>query len=175
MRNVLTIAAAALGVATASIAHGQTQDPDALIPVSISVRAGIALPFDNSLRDISSALFGLGLEYQLDNSLLRSGQTYFALDFFKGDRSNDGYVIPLTINQRFYNRRFNDGRRTYFFGGIGIGFIKGEDNWGQAFVARGGVGAELSSRIFLEGALTLTDKTKGISGSNVGLYVGYRF
>ena len=175
MRNVLTIVAAALGVATASIAYGQTQDPDALIPVSISVRAGIALPLDNDFRDISSTLFGLGLEYKLDNSLLRSGDTYFALDFFKGNRSDNGYIIPLTINQRFYNRRLNDGRRTYFFGGIGIGFIKGDDHWGQAFVGRGGVGAELGSRIFLEGALTLTDKSRGVSGSNVGLYVGYRF
>ena len=174
MRNVLTIAAATLGVATASIAHGQTQDPDALIPVNISIRAGIALPIDNDLRDLSSSLFALGVEYNI-SPLLRSGQTYFALDFFKGDRSDSGYIIPLTINQRFYSRNFPDGRRTYFFAGLGIGFLKGEDNWGQAFVGRGGVGAELGERIYLEGALTLTDKKNGISGNNVGLYVGYRF
>lgn len=175
MRNLLTIAAASLGVATASNAFAQTQDPDALIPVNISIRAGIALPIDNSLRQFSSSLFALGAEYQLDHSLLRSGQTYFALDFFKGDRSDTGYVIPFTINQRFFARQLTGGRRTYFFLGAGIGFLKGDDNWTQTFIGRGGVGAELGERIYLEAALTLGDKRKDISANNVGFYVGYRF
>lgn len=174
MRNVLTIAAAALGVATASNAFGQTQDPDALIPVNISVRLGLGLPLDNSLRDQSSLLGAFGLEYRIDNSLLRTGETYFALDFFKGDRTDNGYIIPFTINQRFYTRQVADGRRTYAFVGAGIGFLKG-DSWTQTFIVRGGLGAELGERIFLEGALTLGDKRENISANNIGLYLGYRF
>ena len=175
MRNVLTIAAAALGVATASNAFGQTQDPDALIPVNISVRFGVGLPLDNDLRDISPALFALGVEYKIEKSLLRSGETYFALDFFKGDRSDNGYVIPFTLNQRLYTREVGDGRRTYVFFGAGIGFLKGTEDWTQVFVGRGGVGAELGERIYLEGALTLSDKKKNIGATNIGLYLGYRF
>ena len=175
MRNLLTIAAASLGVATASNAFGQTQDPDALIPVNVSVRAGIGLPLDNDLRRISSSLFAFGLEYQIDRSLLRSGQTYFALDFFKGDRSDNGYVIPFTIDQRFFTRQLTGGRRTYFFVGASIGFLKGDEKWTQTFIGRGGVGAELGERIYVEGALTLGDKRQSISANNIGLYVGYRF
>ena len=175
MRNVLTIAAAALGVATASNAFGQSQDPDALIPVNVSLRFGIGLPIDNDLRDISPALFALGAEYRIDRSLLRTGETYFALDLFKGDRSDNGYVIPLTLNQRIYTRQVGDGRRTYLFFGAGIGFIKGTNDWTQVFVGRGGLGAELGERIYLEGALTLSNKKDNIAATNIGLYVGYRF
>ena len=175
MRNAFTIAAAALGVATASNAFGQTQDPDALIPVNVSVRLGIAFPLDNNLRDQTSLLGALGVEYRIDNSFFSKGDTYFALDFFKGNRTDDGYIIPFTINQRFYTRQTVDGRRTYAFGGLGIGFLKGNNDWTQTFVARGGVGAELGQRIYLEGALTLGDKRKDISANNIGLYVGYRF
>ncbi len=174
MRNVLTIAAAALGVATATTAHAQTQDPDALIPVNISVRLGIGLPIDDNLRDASSSFINAGLEYKLDNSLLRSGETYFALDFFKGNTSDEGYIIPFTINQRFFMRQIPDGRRTYAFVGAGIGFIK-SDHWDQVVAVRGGLGAELGERIFAEGALTLTDKARGISGNLISLSIGYRF
>ena len=174
MRNVLTIAAAALGVAAATTASAQTQDQDALIPVNITFRLGVGLPIDDSLRDLSSTFFNLGIEYKIDNSLLRSGETFFALDFFKGDRRDEGYVIPLTINQRFYTRQINDGRRTYAFLGAGIAFIKGDD-WDQAFAVRGGLGAELGERIVAEGALTITDKAKGISGNLISFSIGYRF
>ena len=175
MRNLLTIVAASLGVAVASNAYGQTQDPDALIPVNVSVRLGIGLPLSNELRDFSSTLLAVGAEYQIDRSLLRSGKTYFALDFFKGDRSDTGYVIPFTINQRFFARQLTGGRRTYFFLGAGIGFLKGEEHWTQTFIGRGGVGADLGERIFLEGALTLGDKRRDISADNIGIYLGYRF
>ena len=175
MRNVLTIVAAALGVATASNAFGQTQDPDDLIPVNISVRLGIGLPIDSHLREISSTFLAAAAEYRIDHSLLRNGDTYFALDFFKGNRSDSGYIIPFTINQRFYSRQIGDGRRTYVFAGAGIGFLKGDDHWTQTFVARGGVGAELGEKIYLEGALTVGDKRQDISANNIGLYLGYRF
>ena len=175
MRNLLTIAMASLGVVAASNAYGQTQDPDALIPVNITVRAGIALPLDNDLRRSNSSLFAFGLEYKIDRSILRSGETYFALDFFKGDRTDNGYIIPVTIDQRFYTRQLTGGRRTYVFVGAGIGFLKGTDRFTQTFVARGGLGAELGERIFIEGALTLGDKRQDISANNIGLYVGYRF
>ena len=175
MRNVLTIAAAALGVATATTAHAQTQDPDALIPVNVSVRLGVALPLDDNLREISSTLLAFGLEYKIDNSLFRSGETYFALDLFKGDTSDNGYIIPFTLNQRFYLRQLGEGRRTYGFVGAGVSFQKGTEHWGQAIAGRAGVGAELGDRIYLESALTITNKTKGSSGNNIGFYLGYRF
>ena len=175
MRNLLTIAAASLCVATASTAFGQTQDPDALVPVNVSVRAGIGLPIDNDLRRISSTFFALGVEYQIDHSLLRSGETYFALDFFKGNRTDNGYIIPFTIDQRFFTRQLTGGRRTYFFLGAGIGFLKGDENWTQTFIGRGGVGADLGERIYVEGALTVGDKRRDVSANNIGLYVGYRF
>ena len=174
MRNVLTIAAAALGVATATTASAQTQDPDALIPVNISFRLGIGLPIDDKLRDVSSTFLTAGIEYKIDNSLLRSGQTYFSLDFFKGSTDDEGYVIPFTINQRFFTRQISDGRRTYAFVGLGVAFIKG-DHWDQAIAARGGLGAELGDKIFAEGALTITDKANGISGNLISLSIGYRF
>jgi hypothetical protein len=174
MRNVLTIAAAALCVATAS---AQTQDPDALIPVNVSVRLGVGLPIDNDLRDFSSLFIGFGLEYKTNRSLLANGETFIAADLFKGDKSDSGYVIPLTLNQRFYTGNIGDGRRTYAFVGVGIGFLKGQDNWDTALAVRGGLGAELGERIFVEGSLTLTDKASraGFNGNLIGLYLGYRF
>ncbi|RYG27195.1 hypothetical protein EON82_00320 [bacterium] len=174
MRNVLTIAAAALGVATAS---AQTQDPDALIPVNVSVRLGVGLPIDNDLRDFSNLFIGLGLEYKSSRSLLAGGETFFALDVFKGDRSDSGYVIPLTINQRFFTGNIGDGRRTYAFVGAGVGFLKGQNNWDTALAVRGGVGADLGPRIFAEGSLTLTDRANraGFNGNLISLQLGYRF
>ena len=176
MRNVLTIAAAALGVATASTAFGQTQDPEALVPVNVSVRLGIGLPIDDNLRDLSSTFLNFGAEYRLDNSLLRGGATYFAVDLFKGNTNDDGYVIPLTINQRFYLRNIGDGRRTYAFGGIGVGFVKGNDSWDSNFAVRGGLGAELGDRIFAEGALMLTNAGDNrVHGNLISFSIGYRF
>lgn len=174
MRNVLTIAVAAVGVAAAS---AQTQDPDALIPVNISVRLGVGLPIDNDLRDFSSLFVGLGLEYKSQRSLLAGGETFFALDLFKGDKSDSGYVIPLTLNQRFFTSNIGDGRRTYVFVGAGVGFLKGTNNWDTAIAVRGGAGAELGERIFVEGNLTLTDRAgrAGFNGNLIGLQIGYRF
>ena len=174
MRNVLTIALAALGVATASMAFGQTQDPEALVPVNVSVRLGIGLPIDDNLRDYSSTFLNFGAEYRIDNSLLKGGDTYFAVDLFKGNRNDEGYVIPITINQRFYTRELSTGRRTYAFAGVGVAYVKG-DNWNANFAFRGGLGAELGDRIFAEGGLTLTNSKDGISGNLIGLSVGYRF
>ena len=175
MRNVFTLAAAALGVATASTALGQTQDPEALVPVNVSVRLGIGLPIDDNLRDYSSTFLNLGAEYRIDRSLLRGGETYFALDVFKGNRSDEGYVIPLTINQRFFTRTIADGRRTYAFIGAGVAYVKGDD-WDATFAVRGGVGAELGDRIYAEGGLTLTNSgTNGVHGNLIGLSIGYRF
>jgi hypothetical protein len=171
MRNVLTFAAAALGVATAS---AQTQEPDALIPVNVSIRLGIGLPIDEDLRDASSTFLNLGLEYKIQRSLLRAGETYFALDLFKGSTNDDGYLIPFTLNQRFYLNQVGDGRRTFAFIGAGIAFLKGNE-WDQAFAVRGGLGAELGERIYLESSLTLTDKANGINGNIIGLNIGYRF
>lgn len=174
MRNVLTIVAAALGVATASSAFGQTQDPDALVPVNVSVRLGVGLPIDDNLRDFGSTFLGLGLEYRIDRSLLRTGETYFSLDGFKSDKSDEGYVIPFTLNQRVYLRQITDGRRTYAFAGLGVAFIKG-DGWDAGVAARGGIGSELGERLFLEGSLTITDRVKGVNGNLIGIYLGYRF
>lgn len=174
MRNVLTIAVAALGVATAS---AQSQDPDALIPVNVSIRLGIGLPLDNDLRDVSSSFLAFGLEYQTNRSLLKGGQTYFAADLFKSDKSDTGYIVPVTLNQRFFTKTIADGRRTYAFAGVGAAFLKGQDNWDTSIAVRGGLGAELGEKIFLEGSLTLTDKSSraGFNGNLIGLYLGYRF
>lgn len=174
MRNVLTIAVAALGVATAT---AQSQDPDALIPVNISLRLGVGLPLDNDLRDVSSSFLAFGVEYRPNRSLLRGGETFFAADLFKGDKSDTGYIVPVTLNQRFFTRTIADGRRTYAFVGLGAAFVKGSDNWDTTIAARGGLGAELGERIFMEGSLTLTDKSSkaGFNGNLIGLYIGYRF
>lgn len=177
MRNVLTIAAAALGVATASSAYGQTQDPDALIPVNVTVRLGVSLPLDNDLRDTGSVFANFGAEYRIDHSLLRNGDTYFALDFFKSNRHDYGYVIPLTLNQRFYTRSLADGRRTYLFGGAGVAWVKGQSDWDATFAVRGGIGAELGDRIIAEGALVLTTSgsNSDVHGNLLSFSIGYRF
>lgn len=172
MRNLFTIAVAALGVATVS---AQAQDPDALIPVNVSVRLGVGLPIDGDLRDISSSLFGIGLEYKIDRSLLSGGDTYFALDYLRtGSKGDKGQIIPFTLNQRFYLRQLSEGHRTYGFAGVGVAWLNG-DEWSTRLAGRLGLGAELGDRIFFEGALTLTDKGDTFSGNTIGLYLGYRF
>ncbi|MGV3617843.1 MAG: hypothetical protein ACO1SV_21165 [Fimbriimonas sp.] len=166
-----TAVIAALGIAGAASAQTSTID---LTPVGISVRGGVVLPLDSTLENLGTSLLGLGIEYTLPTSYLRTGETFLALDYFAPRFAGDkGSVFPLTINQRWYND-VDAARRTYYFLGLGATFID-IVNSDVAIGVRGGFGTELGDRIFAEVAGYLSDKKGGARANAVGLYLGYRF
>ena len=171
--RIITAAAVLAALGTAGAASAQTSTID-LTPVGISVRGGVVLPLDSALEGLGTSLIGLGVEYQLPTSYLRTGETYFALDYFRARVAGDkGSVFALTINQRWYQNP-EAARRNYYFLGIGptlIDIVSSD----TALGVRGGFGAELGDRIVAEVAGFLSDKAGGARGNAVGLYLGYRF
>lgn len=171
MKNFMVLAAAV------SVASAFAQDNSSVTPYQAAIRAGVAIPLNST---VSGTHFGVGLDYTLERSLLKGGQTYIALDFItkssRGDRSN---MFSGLLSQRFM---FSEGTgmsgstRTYGFLGIGAAMLDFGSS-STVLAARGGFGAEFSPNVFGELSLTFTSKGKSTDaqGNFVGFYIGYRF
>ncbi len=172
--NSIVAATALLGVSGAAYAQGTPGKLD-LTPYNIAIRAGAALPFDTGLSNYGNPLIDLGVEYQFPNSLLPNGETYISADYFAKNLSFADGVWPICINQRFVmNRNVHDGRRTYFFLGLGGSIVAiGHSNF--VATARGGVGADLGDAIFFEIAGTVGDRGETARPDAVSFCLGYRF
>lgn len=171
--RIITAAAVLAALGTAGAASAQTRIID-LQPVGVTVRGGVVLPLDSTLERLNNSLIGIGIEYQMNRSLLSKGETFIALDYFTPRvAGNKGSVWPLTINQRWYTDE-NALRRRYYFLGIGASFID-IVNSETAIGVRGGFGAELGDRIIAEVSGYLSDKAGGARANAVGVYLGYRF
>ena len=170
MRKFWSLAATLAALGFANVAQAQED----YTPVNVAIRAGVALPLDNSLADFGSPLIALGVEYQFPRSWLSSGDTYMSLDYLASSTQFDKGVFPLCVNQRFYLSNAKLGRRTYAFLGVGGADINVNSS-NFALAARGGVGADLGDAIFFEVAGLLTDRVQGVSADSVAFYLGYRF
>ena len=169
-----TVAAVLAAFSVCGIASAQSDQLNK-VPTNISFRIGVALPIEKSLSDVSNTLLAFGIEYNLENSLFGSGDTYIAVDFWT--RNLNGFsdrVAPITINQRFYGGYRGASRRTYTFVGLGVAFV----DFGQsdsAFCARGGFGIELGDNTFTEFAATVGDRAGNVRPNALTFSLGYRF
>ncbi len=177
-------AAAALvasGVASAQV--GSTSSDAPLVNLSgVSAKLGFGIPYDRDLNNgLGSTLTMVGLEYQLTRPLLRDSETYFSAEIYVRDYSGSrGYVLPITVNQRFYNTRLLSSvqRRQYAFIGLGFAILDNNNNGNGTdvpFVLHAGVGAELGERIFFELGGYFGENRGNARPNIVSISGGYRF
>ena len=177
-------AAAALVLAGAASAQvGSTGSDTPLVNLSgVSAKLGIGIPFDSDVSSgIGSTLTMIGGEYQLTRSLLRDSETYFAAEIYVRDYSGSrGYILPITINQRFYNTKVISSlqRRQYAFVGVGFAVLDNNNVSGgtnTSLVLHGGFGAELGERIFAELGAYFGESKGGGRPNLFSISAGYRF
>jgi hypothetical protein len=166
MKKSILVALAIVGAAAAQADN---------YPYSFSVRGGVIFPIDSSWSRISDSFAGIGIDYAFEKSFIAGGETFLSLEYQGKDFGKSrGSVWPLTLNQKWYFGNEYQGRRPYYFAGVGIAFIDfaGSDT---AAAFRIGAGKEFSEHVFAEATLQFTDKASGISANGLGLYLGYRF
>jgi hypothetical protein len=119
-------------------------------------------------------LIDVGVEYQMPNSFLPSGETYFSLDYMAASWNGEkGSNFPFAINERFYSHGYY-GHRSYIYLGIGIDFMDVTSS-NTVIAARGGLGEELGERIFTEVGANVGDKRDGVAPDAITASLGYRF
>lgn len=177
-------AAAALVVAGAASAQvGGSGSDTSLVNLSgVSAKVGIGIPFDSDVSSgIGSTLTMIGGEYALTKSFLRNSETFFAAEIYVRDYSGSrGYILPITVNQRFYNTNNATAfqRRTYGFVGLGFAVLDNNNVSGgtnTSLVLHGGVGAELGERIFAELGAYFGESKGGGRPNLISISAGYRF
>jgi len=175
MRNHHLVAIAALvGVCSSAFAQNESNILDAY-PYGISIRGGIAFPFDTNYSDKANSLIALGGDYTLKRSLVHGGESFISLDYLVKDfQGGRGTVFPLAINQKWFTGHVGESGRSYYFLGAGVSFVDyGSSN--TVVSGRAGIGAELGEKIFIEATLFFGDRAQSIRPNAVGAYLGYRF
>lgn len=173
MRNTLLVAAllAVAGSASAQYTAGK-------IDTNVSnanIRLGWVIPVDSSMRDIGTNFAGVGIDVLLPRSFFSGAQMYVSADYIQRWNRGEDSLIPIALNAKFWDKNGIEGERTYGFVGAGVAFTNLGRSSAVALI-RGGFGRELNRQLFVEAALTLTDKNKGgVRSHNVGLYLGYKF
>jgi hypothetical protein len=173
MRRIISAAAILTALGVAGVASAQTSMIDAS-PNNITIRGGVALPIDQSLSNVSSTFTNIGVEYNFNNSLIKGGDTYLSVDAFFKD-FNGVAAYPVAINQRFYTGTNAEGRRSYYFVGVGMTWTDVSNQTYSAISARGGIGIELGPNIIAELAGYVSDQAGGTRANAVTINLGYRF
>jgi hypothetical protein len=173
MKKAIFGTAALLMVSAMASAQGEHVD---FTPHGVTLRAGLVVPIDTTLRDVSNFFGGVGIDYTLDKTF-RSNETYISFDgSFKDFSSDKDSFYPIAINERIRGARKSTAvgvGDTYTFFGVG-GVLSRQDS--VKFFGRGGVGVELSPTTVVEVAGTLSAKNSaGESFNTVAIYLGYRF
>ena len=165
------IFAAILALGAQSFAQ---QNP--LMPVNMNIRGGFVYPLEDATRNFTGNMFGIGLDFNTNVSLVKGGMGYLSLDYAaKSIGGNKNTFVSVMYNQRFplgYNKTTETS--TYYFAGVGISFIDVTTSKSVLGV-RGGVGADLSTNIFAEMTLTFSGNANGAKANTVGVFVGYKF
>ena len=177
MKRMITLVATAatLAVCTGAFAQATGSARTDMTPHYFSFRAGAVFPFDSSLSDVQKTWIGIGADWRLPSSLLKDGETYVSVDWVGQDtKGTNGNAFPIMLNQKFWGEDSGSGR-AYAFAGVGVVFFdQGPSD--NVLGMRGGVGKELSRMVFIEAALTLSEKAKGGQRLNsLAAYIGYRF
>jgi len=173
MRTTISAAAVVAAFSLACVAGAQTSTIDAY-PNNFTIRAGVALPIDKSLSNVANSFTDVGLEYNFNNSLVKGGDTYLSVDGFFNN-FNNVTAYPVAINQRFYTGNNPQGRRSYYFVGLGVTWTDVTSKTYSAVAARGGLGMELGQNIIAELAGYISDVAGGTRTNAITINIGYRF
>lgn len=170
----IAFALAAVGICGISNAQvvGSTTD---LSLSGFSVKGGVVFPLDSDFRDFAKSLTSIGVEYRLPTSFVPGGETSLSADFWlKSFNGGKGSVTALLINQKFFMKVPEGGRKTYLVGGLGFSIVDINSS-NTVFTLKGGAGIDLSDNVFVEGALFLSEKGQDSRINSLGLFIGYRF
>jgi len=147
-----------------------------LIPVNANVRFGLVYPLEDATRNATGNMFGIGIDFFSNISLVKGGKGYFSFDYAsKGLTSDGNFFISAMYNQRFpfsYNK--SSDASTYLFGGVGLYLIdvtRARTVWG----ARGGLGSDLGENLFAELTFTFSGDADGAKANSAGIFLGYKF
>ena len=174
MRTTISAAAILAALSLAGVANAQSNSTIDASPNNITIRVGVALPIDQSLSNVSNTFSNIGIEYLFNSSLIKGGDTYLSVDgFFKDFSSVTAY--PVAINQRFYTGKSAEGRRSYYFVGLGVTWTDVSSTTYNAISARGGIGTELGPNIIAELTGYISDAAGGTRANAITINLGYRF
>lgn len=171
--KALSIATLAMMALSGTASAQYTSGSDTTL-TNIALRLGAVAPLDSRLDRQVNGLFGFGIDYYLDRSLLKNSTSYISVDWISENIKGNKNLFPIFINQKFNFGHSVDSKPAYGFLGLGV-MIVDIDRSGTKLAIRGGVGMELGSSLFLETAVTFSDEVKGIRGNTIGAYLGYRF
>ena len=174
MRKTISAAAILAAFSLAGIASAQTSGSIDTYPNNITIRGGVALPIDQSLSNVSNTFTDIGIEYTFNASLLKGGETYISIDGWFNN-FNSVVAYPVAINQRFYTGNNPQGRRSYFFVGLGMTWTDVGSQTFNAISARGGIGTELGPNIIAELTGYIADEAGGTRANAITINLGYRF
>lgn len=166
-----TFAVLALGLSLVPMAHAQSE----MLPTNLSIRLGYVYPLERNTRDYTGAMGGFGVDFNTSISLMKNSQGYFSIDFMTGAPSGDrGYFLPIMYNVRVNLGQTPVGQSAYFFAGAGavnmdLGISK------TVFGARGGIGAQLTEKTFIEASYLWSDENNGARANSFGIHYGFKF
>ena len=173
IQNLVAVSAL-FAVCGSAMAQNEGSRVDAY-PYNLSVRGGIGLPIDENLRDAGKSLIAVGADYLLRRSFIKGGESFLSFDYIvKDTKSDKNRIIPIAINQKFYQGVEGQENRPYYFVGLGITFVN-EKSSNTVLSGRAGVGLDLGERIFTEATLFLGDRAANVRPNLIGLYLGYKF
>ncbi|MEA2552817.1 MAG: hypothetical protein QOJ65_993, partial [Fimbriimonadaceae bacterium] len=178
-RILVALGALVLGTtAFAQTAETQVgQNTLAEAAIGFGFRLGAYFPAESSLRRGGTAWVDFGVEYDFERSMFRNGTTYASLDWNSPKFLGGEHFMTLGINQRFYtsHQRYAPSGTSYFYLGVGAGFLHHSGSDDSTWMVRGGVGVEMQQHYFLEVGGTLSPKIGGANPSGVSASIGYRF
>jgi hypothetical protein len=165
MKHMMILAA--IGMAAASIAQSSP-----LINTSgMSIRAGGAYILESKTRKITGNMINVGADFELPQSYLKNGTSYFSVDWFgKSGSGAKGNFFPVMINQRFGN----PDAKNYSFLGVGAVFVDITQSK-TVFGVRGGLGQRLGDSLFAEASAIFSSNAGGAKANAVVFNIGYKF
>lgn len=155
-------------------ATGMAQLNDAT-PNNVAFRLGGVYVLDDGTRNVTKTMIGVGLDYFLPISVLRSQEAFVSIDWFgKSASGAKGNIFPIMFNLRYYPSQADEGGRSYFHFGVG-GVVLDVTNTKTTLGGRAGFGYEFTRNVFSELNWVFSDKVSGAKADSLSVYVGYRF
>jgi hypothetical protein len=144
---------------------------------SLSIRGGLWLPVDTTVKDVATIWFAAGVDVHLSTAFLPNSETVLSADYLTHSLgATPGNIFPLTINEYFY--RPYGLHRAYF--GLGAGAfvtdVKGSPSK-TVFGLKGTLGVELDFRWFAELDYFWSDRFDTGTGARVNgiaAYIGFK-
>lgn len=174
MKKITTAALLMGAIGASAFAQGTGGfDPT---PYGFGFRIGAAFPTDGALRDVDNNWVSLGIDYNIDVSILRTGNSFLSVDMVSRNFGGGGGTIwNLMLGNRFYGNASAGGYNMYFIAGIGAVAVDIDTETEYKFGGVFGAGLELGPHLYAEGRFTISEKANGVNPGFFGLYLGYKF